>query len=35
MELAEQLHQERQVTVMMVTHDPNVAQRAKRIIWVQ
>jgi ABC-type lipoprotein export system ATPase subunit len=33
MELAGQLHQERQV--MMVTHDPKVAQRAKRTIWVQ
>jgi ABC-type lipoprotein export system ATPase subunit len=33
-DLIQQLHQERRVTVVMVTHDPNIAQRAERIVWL-
>jgi putative ABC transport system ATP-binding protein len=32
MDLLQQLHRERQVTVVLVTHDPNVAARAERTI---
>jgi len=31
-DLLQQLHHERKVTVVMVTHDPNIAARAERII---
>jgi putative ABC transport system ATP-binding protein len=35
MDLVEQLHHERQVTVVMVTHDHGVARRAARIVQIR
>ncbi len=35
MELIQQLHQERKVTVVLVTHDPNIAARAERTIQLR
>ena len=35
MDLLEQLHRERQVTLVLVTHDSKVAERAERSIQLQ
>lgn len=35
MDLIQQLHQKRKVTVVVVTHDPNGAARAQRVIHLQ
>jgi putative ABC transport system ATP-binding protein len=35
LDLFEQLHHERGITVILVTHDPNVAKRAERVISVR
>jgi putative ABC transport system ATP-binding protein len=35
MDLIQQLHQERKVTVVLVTHDPNVAARAERTVQLR
>ena len=35
LDLFEQLHRERGITVILVTHDPNVAKRAERVVSVR
>lgn len=35
LDLFEQLHHERGITVILVTHDPNVAKRAERVVSVR
>ena len=35
LDLFEQLHKERQITIIVVTHDPNIAKRAHRIISIK
>jgi len=35
MDLIQQLHRDRKVTVVLVTHDPNIATRAERTIHLQ
>jgi putative ABC transport system ATP-binding protein len=35
LDLFEQLQRERQITVIVITHDPNVARRARRVITIR
>ena len=35
MEILHRLHREKGLTVVMVTHDPNVAAQAERVIYFQ
>jgi putative ABC transport system ATP-binding protein len=35
LDLFDQLHRERNITVIVVTHDPNVARRARRVISIK
>jgi len=35
MQIFKQLHQERGITLIMITHDPEVAEQAERRIWIR